>query len=88
MGINKIGLEKSTIPNKVKGLIFERRKDHPDTNLPKIPSAQDWKDMTDEEKQAVKDLLIANGLTPDIVLRAHWPKTPEHHGKPNIWRKR
>ena len=81
MGIDKL-------PFKIRALILERRKDNPDTNLPKIPSAQDWKDMTDEEKQAIKDLLIANGLTPDIVLRAHWPKTPEHHGKPIIWRKR
>ena len=81
MGIDKL-------PSKIRALILERRKDNPDTNLPKIPSAQDWKDMTDEEKQAIKDLLVAGGLSPDIVLRAHWPKTPEHHGKPNIWRKR
>lgn len=71
---------------KVKDLIKERQKDNPDTKLPKIPSAQMWKDLSEDERQEIKDLLKIEGLNPDEVLTAHWPKTPVIN--PLVWRKR
>ncbi|GAG55110.1 unnamed protein product [marine sediment metagenome] len=39
-----------------------------------IPSAQMWKDMKKEDREAVKASLEKKGLDADKVLRDHWPK--------------
>jgi hypothetical protein len=62
------------IPDKVADLVAQRRRDHPKTDLPKIPSAQMWKGMSEPERKAVKELLAKGGLDADKVLKDHWPK--------------
>ena len=74
--------EVSKIPKRVQNLIVERQ----DGILPKIPSAQLWRKMTESERKSVKDLLAASGEDPDEVLEAHWPKTPEINRR--HWRNR
>ena len=62
-------------PAKIKRLILNRAIDSDDM-LPEVPSAQFWKNMTDEEKDSFIDAVEKTGKkwsAYEQYMKSHWP---------------
>ena len=70
------------IKEKIKDKVFDKGKVH-------FLSAQDYKEMTNKEKETLKQILIEQNQAPEEYecnMKALWPKKFE--AKPLVWREK
>jgi len=75
-------VEMKDLKEKIKDKVFDKGKVH-------FLSAQDYNEMTNKEKEALRQILIEQNQAPEEYernMKALWP--PKFEAKPLVWRKK
>lgn len=69
-------------PDKIQKMILDRSLDHDDL-LPEIPSAQVWKNFTEDERDSFINAVekVQKWSTYERTMKAHWPPIPKARPK-------